>query len=138
MRIARQLPSMCNMKPQQYCEIDGTSTTETESGLQSERCQREMQGMRMNMCQKYLQQSTQGLMMVTSNPTRQMKQQCCREMGEVSENCRCKAVNMMMHDMMQKGEYQGQDMQEMMRTARQLPAMCNMRPQYCEIHGIGY
>lgn len=60
-----------------------------------------MQGMRMNMCQHYLQQSTKGLMMETSNPTRQMKQQCCRGMGEVSENCRW---NMMM----QKGESEGQ------------------------------
>ncbi|KAI3981109.1 hypothetical protein MKX01_032249 [Papaver californicum] len=112
--------------------------TVVNASQQSERCQREMQGMRMNMCQQYLQQSTQGLMMVTSNPTGQMKQQCCKEMGEVSENCRCEAVNMMMQDMMQRGEIQGQEMQEMMRTARQLPSMCNMKPQYCEIHGTGY
>ncbi|MCL7030583.1 hypothetical protein MKW94_011658 [Papaver nudicaule] len=130
MQTARQLPSMCNMRPQ-YCEIH-------ETGRSSGRCQGEMQRMHMNMCQQYLQQSTQGLVMVTTNPTGQMKRQCCREMGEVSENCRCEAVNMMIHDMMQRGEYQGQEMREMMQTARQLPSMCNMRPQYCEIRGTGY
>lgn len=97
-----------------------------------------MQRMRMNMCQRYLQQSTQCIMMVTPNPTRQIKQQCCREMGKVSENCRCEAVSMMLHDMMQRGEYQSQDMQEMMRTTRKLPSMCNVGPQYCEIHRTGY
>ncbi|XP_026409851.1 2S sulfur-rich seed storage protein 1-like [Papaver somniferum] len=71
--------------------------------------------------------------METTNPTRQMKQQCCREMRDVTESCRCEAVNMMMQDMMQREEYQGQDMQEMMRTAKRLPSMCNMKPQYCEI-----
>ncbi|KAI3904820.1 hypothetical protein MKW92_041047 [Papaver armeniacum] len=136
MQTARQLPSMCNMRPQ-YCEIHRT-TTEVETGRPSERCQREMQGMHMNRCQQYLQQSTQGLLMVTTNPSGQMKQQCCREMRDVSENCRCEAVNMMMHDMMRRGEYQGQEMREMMQTATQLPSMCNMRPQYCEIRGTGY
>ncbi|OVA10921.1 Bifunctional inhibitor/plant lipid transfer protein/seed storage helical domain [Macleaya cordata] len=113
------------------------TTTEIENdSTQSEKCRREMQGMQMNECERYLEQSRRGLIMI--NPTRQVPEECCREMREVSEECRCEAVKQMMHHMQQGGEYKGQEMREMMQTAKQLPSMCGMRPQHCEIPGGGY
>ncbi|KAI3875787.1 hypothetical protein MKX03_023710 [Papaver bracteatum] len=112
------------------------TTTEIEDSAenqQSQRCQRQMRGMRMNMCQQYLRQSSQrgdDIMMEESNPTRQGLQDCCREMRGVSEECRCEAIRQMVQQM-QGQAYQGQ----MMQKARQLPSMCGMRPQYCDIHG---
>ncbi|RZC66558.1 hypothetical protein C5167_010256 [Papaver somniferum] len=113
-----------------------TVTTEIEDSMenqQSQRCQRQMRGMRMNRCQQYLRSSSQrgyDIMEEESNPTRQGLQECCREMRGVSEECRCEAVRQMVQQM-QGQAYQGQ----MMQKARQLPSMCGMRPQYCDIRG---
>ncbi|KAI3962279.1 hypothetical protein MKW92_017818 [Papaver armeniacum] len=113
-----------------------TVTTEIEDSMenqQSQRCQRQMRGMRMNMCQQYLRQSSQrgdDIMEEESNPTRQGLQDCCREMRGVSEECRCEAIRQMMQQMHGQA-YQGQ----MMQKASQLPSMCGMRPQYCDIRG---
>ncbi|RZC45008.1 hypothetical protein C5167_037947 [Papaver somniferum] len=112
------------------------TTTEIEDSAenqQSQRCQRQMRGMRMNMCQQYLRQSSQrgdDIMMEESNPTGQGLQDCCRELRGVSEECRCEAIRQMAQQM-QGQAYQGQ----MMQKARQLPSMCGMRPQYCDIRG---
>ncbi|RZC66626.1 hypothetical protein C5167_010308 [Papaver somniferum] len=113
------------------------TTTEIEDDMdnqQSHRCQRQMRGMRMNMCQQYLRQSSQRgddiMIEQEGNPTRQGLQDCCREMRGVSEECRCEAVRQMVQQM-QGQAYQGQ----MMQKARQLPSMCGMRPQYCDIRG---
>ncbi|RZC66557.1 hypothetical protein C5167_010257 [Papaver somniferum] len=110
-----------------------TEIEDTTENQQSQRCQRQMRGMRMNMCQQYLRQSSQrgdNIMEEESNPTRQGLQDCCREMRGVSEECRCEAVRQMVQQM-QGQAYQGQ----MMQKARQLPSMCGMRPQYCDIRG---
>ncbi|MCL7042758.1 hypothetical protein MKW94_002330 [Papaver nudicaule] len=96
----------------------------------SQRCQRQMRGMRMNMCRQYLRQPSQRWDDFESNPTGQAPQECCRELRGVSEECRCEAVRQMVQQM-QGQAYQGQ----MMQKARQLPSMCGMRPQYCDIRG---
>ncbi|KAI3861486.1 hypothetical protein MKW98_000438 [Papaver atlanticum] len=114
--------------------VTTTETEDTMDNQQSQRCQRQMRGMRMNMCQRYLRQSSQRgddmMMEEESNPTRQGLQDCCREMRGVSEECRCEAVRQMVQQMHGQA-YQGQ----MMQKARQLPSMCGMRPQYCDIRG---
>ncbi|MCL7036131.1 hypothetical protein MKW94_016791 [Papaver nudicaule] len=96
----------------------------------SQRCQRQMRGMRMDRCRQYLRQPSQRWDDIESNPTGQTPQECCRELRGVSEECRCEAVRQMVQQM-QGQAYQGQ----MMQKARQLPSMCGMRPQYCDIRG---
>ncbi|KAI3901089.1 hypothetical protein MKW92_046945 [Papaver armeniacum] len=82
----------------------------------------------------YLRKSSQRgddiMMEEESKPTRKGLQDCCREMRGVSEECRCEAVRQMVQQM-QGQTYQGQ----MMQKARQLPSMCGMRHQYCDIRG---
>ncbi|KAI3960657.1 hypothetical protein MKX01_003831 [Papaver californicum] len=112
--------------------VTTTEIEDTTENQQSQRCQRQMRGMRMNMCQQYLRQSSwrgDDIIMMESNPTGQL-QDCCREMRGVSEECRCEAIRQMVQQM-QGQAYQGQ----MMQKARQLPSMCGMRPQYCDIRG---
>ncbi|KAI3907914.1 hypothetical protein MKW92_024237 [Papaver armeniacum] len=80
-----------------------------------------MRGMRMNMCQQYLRQSSQrgdDIVEEESNPTRQGLQDCCRDEEQMMQQMHGQA-------------YQGQ----MMQKASQLPSMCGMRPQYCDIRG---
>ncbi|MCL7024189.1 hypothetical protein MKW94_015104 [Papaver nudicaule] len=96
----------------------------------SQRCQRQMRGMRMDRCRQYLRQPSQQWDDIESNPTGQAPQECCRELRGVSEECRCEAVRQMVQQI-QGQAYQGQ----MMQKARQLPSMCGMRPQYCDIRG---
>ncbi|MCL7032778.1 hypothetical protein MKW94_018681 [Papaver nudicaule] len=113
-----------------------TVTTEIDDAVDdnqqySQRCQRQMRGMHMDRCRQYLRQpSSQRWDDIESNPTGQTPQECCRELRGVSEECRCEAVRQMVQQM-QGQAYQGQ----MMQKARQLPSMCGMRPQYCDIRG---
>ncbi|KAI3960674.1 hypothetical protein MKX01_003848 [Papaver californicum] len=112
--------------------VTTTEIEDTTENQQSQRCERQMRGMRMNMCQQYLRQSSQrgdDIIMMESNPTGQL-QDCCREMRGVSEECRCEAIRQMVQQM-QGQAYQGQ----MTQKARQLPSMCGMRPQYCDVRG---
>ncbi|KAI3922557.1 hypothetical protein MKX01_006246 [Papaver californicum] len=100
------------------------TTTEIEDGTENQQSQR---------CQRTYDNHHRGddiIMMEESNPTRQGLQDCCREMRGVSEECRCEAIRQMVQQM-QGQAYQGQ----MMQKARQLPSMCGMRPQYCDIRG---
>ncbi|KAI3931124.1 hypothetical protein MKX01_029314 [Papaver californicum] len=97
------------------------------------RCQRQMRGMLMNMCRQNLRQSSQrgdDIIMMESNPTGEMMQDCCRETRGVSEECRCEAIRQMVQQM-QGQAYLG----DMMQKARQLPSMCGMRPHYGDFRG---
>ncbi|OVA10922.1 hypothetical protein BVC80_8751g16 [Macleaya cordata] len=109
------------------------TTTEIENestgSHQMEKCQREMQGVQLNECRRYLEQSQRGILMMSTNPMRQVPEQCCSEMREVTEESA---------DQMHGGEYEREEMREMMQKAKQLPSMCGMGPQYCDIPGYGY
>ncbi|KAI3920558.1 hypothetical protein MKW92_016014 [Papaver armeniacum] len=102
------------------------TTTEIEDDTENQQSQR-CQAANARNAHEYVGDD---IIMEESNPTRQGLQDCCREMRGVSEECRCEAIRQMMQQMHGQA-YQGQ----MMQKARQLPSMCGMGPQYCDIRG---
>uniref|UniRef100_A0A7N2M9U3 Bifunctional inhibitor/plant lipid transfer protein/seed storage helical domain-containing protein n=1 Tax=Quercus lobata TaxID=97700 RepID=A0A7N2M9U3_QUELO len=59
------------------------------------------------------------------------RQQCCRQLKQLSRNCRCDGLNEMLRQL--RGQLQGQELREMMQIAQNLPNECNMKPRSCEI-----
>ncbi|KAL3503445.1 hypothetical protein ACH5RR_037894 [Cinchona calisaya] len=102
-----------------------------------------MQMMQMRQCKNYLMsQMGQGgpfnrvaiKMMVDGDNNQMGLQQCCMELRNVDDECRCEVIKQMVMQQMQEGQMeQGQQqMQKMMQMARNLPAMCNMQPYQCQ------
>lgn len=57
--------------------------------------------------------------------------QCCQQLRQMDEECRCEGLReMMMEQMMEMGSVGGREMEEMVRN---LPSMCGMEPQMCEM-----
>ncbi|KAF9597526.1 hypothetical protein IFM89_019440 [Coptis chinensis] len=112
-------------------EVDDEANT-----YQSERCHRQLSQMRMDSCRQYLQP----YMILRRGGGRVHSgrmQQCCQELEEVNQECRCEALRQMMQRM--EGRYEGeQQMEETVRRAQRLPNMCGMEPQYCKIPQRGY
>ncbi|KAL5724653.1 hypothetical protein ACHQM5_007883 [Ranunculus cassubicifolius] len=112
-RKAEQIPSMCEIQPQ-HCEIHEPKLHHTQ------KCQRRL-GMRMmDSCLSYLQPQ----MLLTRMDMRPTQEQCCQELQDVNPECRCEAIE--------------QTMQEVMRKAKQLPHMCGLQPESCDIRQDEY
>ncbi|KAL5722891.1 hypothetical protein ACHQM5_006351 [Ranunculus cassubicifolius] len=109
-------------------------TTEIDEPIQltvSQRCRQQIQGMRMNSCMRYLQPY-----MLFPQMGEQV-QQCCNELNNVSDECKCEAIEQTVENVMsyqgqgQRGQQQQQQMREVMQKAQQLPQMCGFQQQ-CE------
>ncbi|XP_042481112.1 2S seed storage protein-like [Macadamia integrifolia] len=67
---------------------------------------------------------------------------CCRELRQVEDRCRCQAIEQALNEAKRQQQYQGQRGGsryeqyggEMIQRAQNLPNACRLdRPQYCEI-----
>ncbi|GAV75647.1 Tryp_alpha_amyl domain-containing protein [Cephalotus follicularis] len=104
---------------------------------QSRDCRRQMQGQRLRECGQFLMECSQQREMGRAGMScRQQLQQCCQELGRMDEECRCQAVRMTVQR--QQGEMQGEEMQEMVQTAMNLPNMCRMGPGRCEMRAVWF
>lgn len=129
-RKAQQLPMMCGMRSQS-CQISEANTDK------SERCRRQLSGMRMDSCRRYLQPQMQLLPTIEMG---QMQQQCCQELQEVNPECVCEAIRQTVQTVRgsQGGQQQPQQTQEVMRKAQQLPRKCGVQAQSCDISQYEY
>ncbi|XP_077252714.1 2S seed storage albumin protein-like [Tasmannia lanceolata] len=112
-----------------------TSEITDENESQSERCRREVSMEQMRECRQYLQSGRRQVLR-GGVINQQVPQMCCERLRQVREDCRCEAVKQMAEEQM--GELRGEEMQEMIRRAENLPDMCGMRPQHCDIRGRAY
>ncbi|GFZ06544.1 hypothetical protein Acr_18g0007140 [Actinidia rufa] len=66
------------------------------------------------------------------NPQRQQHlRECCQQLRSIDEECRCKGVRMAMRQ--QKGQWESEEMRQVMQKAQDLPSRCNLSPCRCEI-----
>ncbi|KAK3021276.1 hypothetical protein RJ639_047267 [Escallonia herrerae] len=119
-----------------------TATIEEENPSGSrQRCQEQIQRQQLRSCQRYLMQGRPydelGMRMVV-NPQQQSLRQCCQQLENVDEQCRCEAIRQVVRQQQQGKEMQGERMQEMVRKAQYLPQQCNMEPQQCQIRAIWF
>ncbi|KAL5548261.1 hypothetical protein UlMin_003493 [Ulmus minor] len=61
-------------------------------------------------------------------------EQCCEQMRDMEENCRC--VGLQREMMQQSQQLSGQEMRRMREKAERLPSKCNMGPQSCDFGRI--
>lgn len=106
---------------------------DTENRRQDDRdCRQQLQEQQyLNDCQRYLRQQRPQSERFDPSSEREQRQQCCRQLKQLSRNCRCDGLNEMLRQ--QKGQLQDQDLREMMQIAQNLPNECNIKPRSCEM-----
>nr|AAB50873.1 7.8503 kda napin-like protein large chain {fragment ML} [Momordica charantia=bitter melons, seeds, Peptide, 66 aa] [Momordica charantia] len=57
-------------------------------------------------------------------------EECCRQLRNVEEQCRCDALQEIAREVQR--QERGQEGSQMLQKARMLPAMCGVRPQRCD------
>lgn len=121
-----------------------TTTIEEDnpSGRQTERCRQEVQTQQLTHCQMYLRSSQRSsyndmtLRMVVNPQQMQHLQECCEQLEKVDQQCRCEAIKEIVRKQQQQGQVQGERMEQMVQKARELPRMCHMEPQECQIQAV--
>ncbi|GFP96531.1 hypothetical protein PHJA_001797200 [Phtheirospermum japonicum] len=126
-----------------YTTTVTTTTFEDEANQgQQQQCQRQLQGRRFRSCQRYLSQRGRPYTEeeeVIENPGQQQQQlqECCQQLRNVNEQCRCEAIKHAVRQLQQQeGQQQTGQSQQVYQRATDLPRKCNMRPQQCQIRVV--
>ncbi|KAK3024301.1 hypothetical protein RJ639_043163 [Escallonia herrerae] len=124
-----------------------TTTIEEENprgGGSRQRCQEQFQ-QQLRHCQMYMRQGSPydaGLalaMVVGVNPQQQQHlRECCQQLRNIDEECRCEAIRQMVRQQQMGGGSQQEQMQGMAQKAQYLPRRCNMEPQQCQIRAVWF
>ncbi|KAG5546394.1 hypothetical protein RHGRI_018545 [Rhododendron griersonianum] len=126
------------------------TTTVVEEGNpgQQQRCREQIQRQQnLRDCQRFMMQQARGgggydVAMITAdvpNPRQQQQlRQCCQQLENLNEQCRCEGVREAVRHQREQGEMQGEEMREMMQEAENLPSRCNLSPRRCQIRASLY
>ncbi|GFQ06842.1 hypothetical protein PHJA_002828200 [Phtheirospermum japonicum] len=122
-----------------YTTTVTTTTFEDEANPgQQQQCQRQLKGRYFRSCQRYLSQKSGSYSddeEVIENPGQQQHhlEECCQQLKNVNEQCRCEAIKSAMKQMQQQ---MGQTTPQVYERATEIPRMCHMRPQQCQIRVV--
>ncbi|KAH6758118.1 hypothetical protein C2S52_023004 [Perilla frutescens var. hirtella] len=98
------------------------------------RCRQEIEGQRLSSCRQYLRDGSR----CDTTPQnegggwREAFPQCCEELEQINQRCRCEALKQVAWEQRQAGELQERELGEMLRTAQSLPSLCRISSQYCD------
>ncbi|CAK9176272.1 unnamed protein product, partial [Ilex paraguariensis] len=112
-----------------------TTVVEEENPRESQKCREQIQRQQqLPHCQAYLSQRSPYELAL--NPQEQEEQeqylrQCCQQLENIDEECRCRAVREAVRQSQQGGGRQAEETREMAQRARDLPRRCNLEPQQC-------
>ncbi|XP_059664173.1 2S sulfur-rich seed storage protein 2-like [Cornus florida] len=116
---------------------------ENPRGQQSCREQIQRQREQLRHCAQYLSSQRrpydeEPLRMVTNQQQQQQQElrQCCNQLENMDEQCRCEAIRQVLRRQQERGELEGEEMQQVAQRARSLPSRCNLRPQQCQIRVV--
>ncbi|CAA0837839.1 2S seed storage protein 3 [Striga hermonthica] len=123
-----------------------TTTTfadEAANPGQQQQCQSQIQGRQFRSCQRYLSQRSGSYSddeaMIEMNPGQQGQEslrECCQQLQNVNEQCRCEAIRHAVRQLQQKEGQQMSQSQQVYQKATELPRRCNMKPQQCQIRVV--
>ncbi|KAL8238819.1 hypothetical protein R6Q59_015386 [Mikania micrantha] len=100
----------------------------------AKKCDRQISIEQLDHCQMHLTQWTYKLRLAVGNPNpRQQEhlQQCCQQLREVDNKCRCEAVQKVLDQA--RLQQSGGQQQQMVQKAQMLPNDCNLKIQQCTI-----
>ncbi|CAK9147173.1 unnamed protein product [Ilex paraguariensis] len=122
------------------------TTTVVEEGnpRESQECREQIQReQQLPHCQRYLSQRSPYELVL--NPREQEEQeqhlrQCCQQLQNIDEECRCEAVNeaVRQRQRQQEGGRQAEERRQVEQRAQDLPRRCNLEPQQCQIRAIWF
>ncbi|KAI3716240.1 hypothetical protein L6452_23444 [Arctium lappa] len=112
--------------------ITTTIEDDTFDTSRKQQCMQHLQGQQLQQCQIHLQQPEQ------SQQQQQTLQQCCQELQNVDEQCRCKAVKQVFGEVQQQQQQRqqqqtgpfgspSQEIQKLKQKAENLPRQCNLQ-----------
>lgn len=110
-----------------------TTVESTENFRSRQECQQQVrsQARGLNQCRMYLQEQMHGGSYDELANYSQSLNQCCTQLRQLSEDCRCEGLRMAIED--QQGRMRSQDVRQMLQMAENLPSMCQMtRPSSCD------
>ncbi|KAG8383841.1 hypothetical protein BUALT_Bualt04G0055700 [Buddleja alternifolia] len=112
-----------------------TTTVEIVNPRESEQCRQQIGLQRLSSCQQYLRSSSRfesSIMPENESGWRETFPQCCEDLEQINEECRCEAIKQIAQQERQVERVQGREMREMLQTAQSLPALCRISPRYCQ------
>lgn len=116
-----------------------TYETMDDNDQMPRKCFQEMKQARMDSCREFMRSGRTMMLRTIPRDEKQEQQQppreCCSNLSDMSQDCRCPILEKMMKDMQQwsDGEQGRRQKEEMATRAERLPEMCGLRPQRCHI-----
>ncbi|KAG7015508.1 hypothetical protein SDJN02_23144, partial [Cucurbita argyrosperma subsp. argyrosperma] len=100
----------------------------------AERCSQMRADEEIGSCVQYLTQQSRDVLQMRGIENQRRREgqvfdECCRELRNVDEQCRCELLEQIAMWETRKGR--PQETRQMQQRARNLPSMCGLRPQQC-------
>ena len=99
----------------------------------------------LNQCVQYLMRASEGYLSLRRGCDEKEEQQqqaallCCEQLRQLDDKCQCEGVVEVFKEQIEQGQLQGQEMREILQRVRELPKMCGLETQHCEIpYGCGF
>ncbi|XP_055819504.1 2S seed storage albumin protein-like [Solanum dulcamara] len=108
--------------------------SEDAENPQTQSCQQQIQqAQQLRSCQEFLRQKVQ----YEDQQIPREVQQCCNQLEQIQDpQCRCEGLMQVVQQEEQTGQVQGRKKQQMLQTAQNLPGLCRLSPQRCEIQTL--
>nr|XP_023870606.1 2S albumin-like [Quercus suber]XP_023876982.1 2S albumin-like [Quercus suber]POE80450.1 2s albumin [Quercus suber]POE88585.1 2s albumin [Quercus suber] len=125
-------------------EVDGYRDADVQAPVRSTCCE-QVQRQDLNQCVQYLKRASEGYLSLRRGCDEKEEQQqqaallYCEQLRQLDDNCQCEGVVEVFKEQIQQGQLQGQGMREIFQRVRELPEMCDLETQHCEIpSGCGF
>ncbi|XP_010064931.1 2S albumin [Eucalyptus grandis] len=108
------------------------------SGSGSQQCRQRILRQQLHKCEQFITQG-RGLIVLPRHEEggQGSLQQCCQQLRQIDQQCRCEGLKQIVQEQQQQGQLQGQELREVVQKAQNLPNMCRLGPQRCDISPYG-
>ncbi|XP_062081229.1 2S seed storage albumin protein-like [Humulus lupulus] len=110
------------------------STDDDNYSSSEQECRQQVQRQGLSHCRMFMREKMHGGRYDEIENYSQHFDQCCAQLRNVNERCRCPALEMEI----EREQMGSQEKQLMKESARDLPSMCKMGPQSCHFHSRYY
>lgn len=126
-------------------EVDGYRDADMRAPVRSTCCE-QVRRRDLNQCVQYLKRASEGYLSLRRGCDEKEEQQqqqaallCCEQLRQLDNKCQCEGVVEVFKEQIEQGQLLGQGMREILQRVRELPEMCGLETQHCEISsGCGF
>lgn len=120
-------------------EVDGYRDADMRAPVRSTCCE-QVRRRDLNQCVQYLKRASEGYLSLRRGCDEKEEQQqqqaallCCEQLRQLDNKCQCEGVVEVFKEQIEQGQLLGQGMREILQRVRELPEMCGLETQHCEI-----